>query len=230
VDQDGWCGALVHHGPGGGTTHQRSTRGWLWARLLTMRAPRGRGSRGEPHHGRRWAAREWSEAGDELQRQWLELSGGGMLERPREGEEEWERGGMVRGSSCCFYRGRGGHWRGDRREEGAPSMVAGMGADGVSGKGNDEMDISKGGERNRRHFGSTSWCTGAGQEGEQARRGGGSRSMAALGFNTEEGERGEWASWAKWPHRLDEAGLVREESWTRLQESLGQNRFGPLEK
>jgi hypothetical protein len=101
---------------------------------------------------------------------------------------------------------------------------------GASGKGNDEMDISKGGERNRRHFGSTSWCTGAGQEGEQARRGGGSRSMAALGFNTEEGERGEWAGWAKWPHRPDEAGLVREESWTRLQESLGQNRFGPLEK
>jgi hypothetical protein len=54
--------------------------------------------------------------------------------------------------------------------------------------------------------------------------------MAALGFNTEEGERGEWAGWAKWPHRPDEAGLVREESWTRLQESLGQNRFGPLEK
>jgi hypothetical protein len=24
--------------------------------------------------------------------------------------------------------------------------------------------------------------------------------MAALGFNTEEGERGEWAGWAKWPH------------------------------
>jgi hypothetical protein len=58
-----------------------------------------------------------------------------MLERPREGEEERERGGMVRGSSCCFYRGRGGHWRGDRREEGAPSMVAGMGADGGVGEG-----------------------------------------------------------------------------------------------
>jgi hypothetical protein len=54
--------------------------------------------------------------------------------------------------------------------------------------------------------------------------------MAALGFNTEEGERGEWADWAKWPHGSDEAGLVREERWTRLQESLGQNRFGPLEK
>jgi hypothetical protein len=28
----------------------------------------------------------------------------------------------------------------------------------------------------------------------------------------------------------DEAGLVREERWTRLQESLGRNRFGPPEK
>jgi hypothetical protein len=28
----------------------------------------------------------------------------------------------------------------------------------------------------------------------------------------------------------DEAGLVREERWTRLQESLCQNRFGPPEK
>jgi hypothetical protein len=27
----------------------------------------------------------------------------------------------------------------------------------------------------------------------------------------------------------DEAGLVREERWTRLQESLGRNRFGPPE-
>jgi hypothetical protein len=60
--------------------------------------------------------------------------------------------------------------------------------------------------------------------------GGGDRSMAALGFNTEDGERGEWASWAKWPHGPDEAGLVREERWTRLQESLGQHRFGPPEK
>jgi hypothetical protein len=28
----------------------------------------------------------------------------------------------------------------------------------------------------------------------------------------------------------DEAELVREEQWTRLQESLGQNQFGPPEK
>jgi hypothetical protein len=70
-----------------------------------VRAPRGRGSRGEPRSGQRWAARGQSEAGDELQRWRLELSGGGTLERPREGEEERERGGMVRGSSGSFYRG-----------------------------------------------------------------------------------------------------------------------------
>jgi hypothetical protein len=77
-----------------------------------------------------------------------ELGTGGMLERPGEGEEERERGGMVSGSSDSFYRGRGGHWRGGRREEGVPSMAVGTGADGVSGKGNDETDVSKGGERN----------------------------------------------------------------------------------
>jgi hypothetical protein len=133
VDQDGRHGALVHRGPGGGATHRCSTCGQLWAWLLTMRAPRGRGSRGEPHHGRRWA----------------ELGGGGTLERPREGEEERERGGMVRGSSCSFYMARGRHWRGGWREEGTPSMAAGTGADGASRKGNDETDVSKGGERNR---------------------------------------------------------------------------------
>jgi hypothetical protein len=31
-----------------------------------------------------------------------EFSGGGALERPGEGEEEQERGGMVRGSLECF--------------------------------------------------------------------------------------------------------------------------------
>jgi hypothetical protein len=62
------------------------------------------------------------------------------------------------------------------------------------------------------------------------RHGGGGWSMAALGFNTEEGERGEWAGWAKWPHGSKKIGLVREERWTRLQESLGQSRFGPPEK
>jgi hypothetical protein len=36
-----------------------------------------------------------------------------------------------------FYRGRGGHYRGGRREEAVPSMVAGTRADGASGKGND---------------------------------------------------------------------------------------------
>jgi hypothetical protein len=79
----------------------------------------------------------------------LELDGGGALERPREGEEEKERGGMVRGSLGSFYRGQGGHWRGNWREEGVPSMAAGTRADGASGKGNDETDISMGGERNR---------------------------------------------------------------------------------
>jgi hypothetical protein len=137
---------------------------------------------------------------------------------------------MVRASSGSFYRGRGGHWRGAQREEGAPSMAAGMGADGTSGKGNDETDISLGGERNRQCFRSTSRCTGAVREGEHARRGGGSRSMAALGFNIEEGERGEWAGWAQWLHGPNEAGLVREERWTKLQESLGRNRFGLPEK
>jgi hypothetical protein len=43
-----------------------------------------------------------------------------------------------------FYRGRGGQWRGDRREEGAPSMATGTGADGALGKGN---DVSFEGER-----------------------------------------------------------------------------------
>jgi hypothetical protein len=66
VDQDGRCGALVHRGPGGGATHWGSTCGWLWAWLLAVRAPRGRGSRGEPHRGRRWVARGRSEAGGYL--------------------------------------------------------------------------------------------------------------------------------------------------------------------
>jgi hypothetical protein len=55
-------------------------------------------------------------------------------------------------------------------------------------------------------------------------------AVAALAFNTKEGERGAWAGWSKWPHGPDEAGLVREERWTRLHESLGRNRFGPPEK
>jgi hypothetical protein len=74
---------------------------------------------------------------------------GHAREAEREREEERERVGMVRGSSGSFYRGRGGHWRGGRREEGAPSMAAGIGANGASGKGNHETDVSKGGERNR---------------------------------------------------------------------------------
>jgi hypothetical protein len=86
VDQDGRRGALVHRGPSDSTTRRRSTHGRLWARLLAMRAPRGRGSRREPHRGGRWVARGRCEAGDELQQRRLELGGGGALERPREGE------------------------------------------------------------------------------------------------------------------------------------------------
>jgi hypothetical protein len=41
-----------------------------------------------------------------------------------------------------FYRGRGGQWRGDRREEGAPSMAAGTGADGALGR--EMTSVSKG--------------------------------------------------------------------------------------
>jgi hypothetical protein len=100
-------------------------------------------------------------------------------------------------------------------------MVAGTGADGALWKGNNKTDVSKGGERNQRCFRSTSQCTRAAREGGQARHGGGGQSMVAFGFNTEEGERGEQAGWAKWPQGPDEAGLVREERWTRLQESLG---------
>jgi hypothetical protein len=76
-----------------------------------------------------------------------ELGGGGTLERPREGEEERERVAWFGDPRGSFYRGRGGQWRGGRREEGAPSMAAGMGADGASRKGN---DVSFGGERRRR--------------------------------------------------------------------------------
>jgi hypothetical protein len=66
-----WRGTPVHHGSGGGmggTPHRSCARGRLWAWLLAMRAPRGKGGRGEPHRGR---ARGWSEAGDELEGRWL---------------------------------------------------------------------------------------------------------------------------------------------------------------
>jgi hypothetical protein len=64
-----------------------------------------------------------------------------------------------------------------------------------------------------------------GSGGQAGKARGGGQSIVVLSFNTEEGERGKWAGWAKWPH-----GLVREKRWTRLQESLGRNRFGPPEK
>jgi hypothetical protein len=69
--------------------------------------------------------------------------------------------GDPRGS---FYRGRGGHWRGGRIVEGAPSMVARTGADGASGKGN---DISFGGERGRR--GGSSPCGEGGRRPTRCR-------------------------------------------------------------
>jgi hypothetical protein len=67
----GGRGSQVQSGPGGGVgsmPHQGGVRGRLRARLLAARAPRGKGGRGEPHRGRRWAIQEWSEAGDEFQR------------------------------------------------------------------------------------------------------------------------------------------------------------------
>jgi hypothetical protein len=59
----------------------------------------------------------------------------GALEGAREGQEVQQRGVMVRGSSGSFYRGRGGHWRGGRREDGVPSMAARTGAEWGAGEG-----------------------------------------------------------------------------------------------
>jgi hypothetical protein len=50
----GGGGAPVHRGSGGdtgGTTLRRSARERFRPRLLAVRIPRGRGSRGEPHRG-----------------------------------------------------------------------------------------------------------------------------------------------------------------------------------
>jgi hypothetical protein len=55
----------------GGMPRWSGACGWLRAQLLIVRAPRGKGGRGEPHRGRRWAAREWSKASDELPRRRL---------------------------------------------------------------------------------------------------------------------------------------------------------------
>jgi hypothetical protein len=66
----GGGGSSVHLGLGNSascTPHRSGARGRLWVRLLDARAPRGKGGRGEPHHGQRWAAREWSEVGNEIQ-------------------------------------------------------------------------------------------------------------------------------------------------------------------
>jgi hypothetical protein len=53
--------------------------GCYGGRELAAGAPREKGGRGEPHHGRRGAARGWSEADDEEQwRQRLKLDGDGV--------------------------------------------------------------------------------------------------------------------------------------------------------
>jgi hypothetical protein len=70
----GGGGSPVHHGPRGGgtgsTPHRSGACIRLRARLLTVRAPRGKGAEGNLTVVGRWAAWEWSEASDELQR-WL---------------------------------------------------------------------------------------------------------------------------------------------------------------
>jgi hypothetical protein len=51
----GGGGSPVHRGPGSGAGSMprwSGVCGWLWARLLATRAPRGKGGRGEPLRGR----------------------------------------------------------------------------------------------------------------------------------------------------------------------------------
>jgi hypothetical protein len=70
----GGGGSPVHHGPDGGAggmPHRSGARSQFRAKLLAARVPRGKGGRGEPHRGRRWAAQEWREAGNEVQHRWL---------------------------------------------------------------------------------------------------------------------------------------------------------------
>jgi hypothetical protein len=61
---------------------------------LAAETPREREDQGEPHRGRRWAAREWGEAGDELQRWWLNSSDARRL-GARKGGAKW--GKALRG-------------------------------------------------------------------------------------------------------------------------------------
>jgi hypothetical protein len=49
----------------GQRARRRMVRGCYGGRELAAGAPRERGGRGEPHRGRRGAARGWSEAGDD---------------------------------------------------------------------------------------------------------------------------------------------------------------------
>jgi hypothetical protein len=97
----GGDGSPVHRGSGGGTPRRSGVHGQLWARLLTVRAPRGKGGRGEPHRGRRWAALEWIEASNELQRQWLFALDDRRLGEGR--DEGWS--GFGRGGKWLRRRG-----------------------------------------------------------------------------------------------------------------------------
>jgi hypothetical protein len=105
--------------------------------------------------------------------------------------------GDSRGS---FYRVRGGHCRGGRREEGAPSMAAGSGCF-QDGRFRSYDDIGEG-MRCGRCFGST--CSRGG-----GRCGGGSGSKLRrrrwLGLRPEEGEEGAGLGWAE---RLSGSGTL----------------------
>jgi hypothetical protein len=87
----------VHGGLATGTgwrAHRRVAHGRYVGRELAVETPRKRGDRGEPHRGRRWAAREWGEAGDELQRWRLNSSDAWQL-GARKGGAKW--GKALRG-------------------------------------------------------------------------------------------------------------------------------------
>jgi hypothetical protein len=85
----------VHHGPDGGTPHWSGARGQFRARLLAARVPRGKEGRGDTHRGRRWAAPEGRETGDEVQLRWLFAPDDKRLGRGRDkGENDFGRGGI----------------------------------------------------------------------------------------------------------------------------------------
>jgi hypothetical protein len=94
----------VHHGPDdgtGSTPHRSGASGRLRARLLVVRAPRGKRGRGEPHRGRRWMAWEWREVGNELQWRWLFALDDKRLRAGR--DEGWS--GFGRGGKWMRRRG-----------------------------------------------------------------------------------------------------------------------------